>query len=300
MKFGGFQKCLAVTLKYEGGWSNNKRDPGGVTLNGVIQRVDDAYRRNHGLAPRPLTAIMNGTAVWNKERDAIYRAQYWDAVRGDEVPAGIDMCLFDAAVHSGPFQSVKWLQRGLTAAGLYHDQIDGHFGEGTMDALKNHPDNDALVADICARRLGMMQHLDTWDTFGGGWTKRIVNVKAIGQAWATGSVGPQPIASHEDGGNAKAYASDVAQPAVDAGDAVKAGVGGGGLATVIDGAKDQIAPLAYSSDWLMKIFTALTVASVVIGIGALLYSLWAHRKTKRAQRAIDGDILADVPEGQPA
>jgi lysozyme family protein len=292
-----FTKCLPVVLRYEGGYSNNKRDPGGVTLEGVIQRVYDGYRGRKGLPRKPLTPQMRGTPEWIAERNEIYRIQYWNAVRGDELPAGVDLVMFDSAVNSGPFQAIKWLQRALGMA-----DCDGHLGVSTMDALERHPDHGALIADICARRLGMLQQLSTFDAFGKGWTARVVNVKSIGQAWAASDheAAPAPIEAHQDGGHAKAYASDVAQPAVDAGDAVKTGVGGGGVATAIDAAKSQIEPLAYSSDWLMKIFTLLTILSIVIGIGAIGYSLWAHRKTKRAQRAIDGDIVAEVPEGQPA
>lgn len=292
-----FGKCLPIVLRYEGGYSNNKRDPGGVTLEGVIQRVYDGYRDRKNLRRRPLTPQMRTAPDWLAERNDIYRVQYWNAVRGDDLPTGIDLVLFDSAINSGPFQAIKWLQRALQM-----NDCDGHLGEATLAALESHPDHDALIADICARRLGMLQQLSTWDEFGDGWTKRIVNVKSIGQAWTADdhAAAPAPVEAHEDGGHAKAYASDVAQPAVDAGDAVKAGVGGGGVATVLDAAKDQVAPLAYSSDWLMKIFTVLTIASVVIGLGALVYSLWANRKTKRAQRAIDGEITAEVPEGQPA
>ena len=148
----------------------------------------------------------------------------------------------------------------------------------------------------------MLQHLSTWSTFGGGWTARIVSVKSIAQHWAAEQhhLAPEPVAAHEDGGNAKAYASDVAQPIVDANDAVKAGVGGGGVGGVLEGAKDSIAPLSYSSPTMMKIYTGLTILIVLLSLGALLYSVWAHAKTKKARRAIDGDIMANVPEGQPA
>jgi lysozyme family protein len=292
-----FAKSLPLNLHYEGGYSNNRRDPGGVTLEGVIQRVYDGYRARKGKPRKALTPAMRGTADWIAERNDIYRAQYWNAVRADELPAGIELFLFDSAVNSGPFQAIKWLQRSLQM-----NDCDGHLGEGTLAALQNHPDHGAIIADMASRRLGMLQHLDTWGEFGSGWTKRIVNLKAICQAWAANdhAQAPAPVAAHEDGCHAKAYASDVAQPAVDAGNAVKASVGSGGIAAVLDGAKDQLAPLAASSDWIMKIFTALTIASVVIGLSTLFYSLWANRKTKRAQRAIDGDIMADVPEGQPA
>ncbi len=286
---------MPLILRYEGGYSNHPRDPGGVTLEGIIQRVYDGYRDRKGLKRRPLTPAMRGTAEWKAERDEIYRTQYWNAIRGDELPAGVDLFLYDSAVNSGPFQAAKWLQRALRM-----NDVDGHIGEATLAAVKNHPDHDALIADMAARRLGMLQHLSTWDAFGKGWSARVANAKQIAQAWATGSVGPQPVEAHEEGGAAKAYASDIAQPAFDAGDAVKGGVGAGTAGAIIDGAKDAIAPIAYNNEWVMHVFTALTVASVLVALGALGYSIWSAHKAKRARRAIDGDITAAVPVGQPA
>lgn len=290
-----FAKCMPIILAYEGGYSNHPRDPGGVTLEGIIQRVYDGYRQRKARPLRPLRPEMRGTPDWQRERDEIYRAQYWQAVRGDELPAGIDLVVFDGAVNSGPFQSVKWLQRALGMT-----DCDGHLGEATMAALNRHPDHDALIADICARRLGMLRQLSTWDAFGKGWAKRVANVKAIGQAWATGSVGPAPVSAHESKGDAKGYASDVAQPSVDSGDAIKGALGSGSIGATLQSVKDQIAPIAQSSDWLMQLYNIITLLCVVATIGAVLYSLWSSMKAKRARRAIDGEIRADVPEGQPA
>lgn len=295
-----FSKCMPVILAYEGGWSNHPRDPGGVTLEGIIQRVYDGYRNRRGLPLKKLVPAMRGTADWQRERNDIYRLQYWNAVRGDELPEGVDLLMFDCAVNSGPYQAIKWLQRALGFT-----DCDGHLGEGVLSRLQSHPDRDALIADICARRLGMLKQLKTWNDFGKGWSARIANVKHIAQSWAQNpsqkeSVGPQPIAAHAIKGDAKAYASDVAQPAVDPNDAIKAGVGSGSIGAVLNSAKDTIEPVAYSSDWMMKVYTGITILCVIAGLGAILYSVWAHHKARKASRAIDGDIMVDVPEGQPA
>jgi lysozyme family protein len=97
-----FPACLAITLKYEGGYSDNPRDPGGPTCRGITQRVYDAYR--HGpLGYRSVRYIAE-----NEVQD-IYRHQYWDAIRGDDLPAGVDLIAFDIAVNSGPGRATQWL-----------------------------------------------------------------------------------------------------------------------------------------------------------------------------------------------
>lgn len=290
-----FEKCMPVVLRYEGGFSNHPRDPGGVTLEGIIQRVYDGFRDRNNRPRRPLSPQMRGTPEWIAERNAIYRTQYWNAIRGDELPSGVDLAVFDGAVNSGPFQSIKWLQRALGNV-----DVDGHLGESTLAALTLCNDHDKLIADMESRRLGMLQSLSTWDAFGKGWQSRVVSVKAIGQAWATGSVGPQPVEAHLERGDAKAYASDVAQPMFDAQQAGTSAVGGTSLAGLVSGAKDQLGMLVGTSDFIDKVYLGLTVLGVVIAVSGVVYAFISSRKSKQAQRAIDGDVMAEVPEGQPA
>ena len=114
-----FDTCLAETLKWEGGWSNHPRDPGGPTMRGIIQRVYDGWRDNHGLPRRSVREIAD-----HELRD-IYRRSYWDQVRGDELPPGVDLAVFDFAVNSGPARAAKYLQRVLGV------KVDGHIGPAT-------------------------------------------------------------------------------------------------------------------------------------------------------------------------
>ena len=87
----------------------------------MTQYTYDAYRRWIGRPRRPVRQITEAEV-----RD-LYRRQYWTTIRGDDLPSGIDYVVFDAAVHSGPVQAVKWLQRALAM-----DQNDGIVGEATL------------------------------------------------------------------------------------------------------------------------------------------------------------------------
>jgi lysozyme family protein len=285
-----FKRALKSTLGHEGGYSNHPSDPGGVTLEGVIQRVYDAYRRLKGLPLRPLTAAMRNTPEWIAERDDIYRRQYWDRNRCGEMPAGVGLVVFDATVNSGAYQAALWLQRALGKH--YTGQIDGDIGAGTLRAIWEHPDHDRLIADICARRLGMLQNLKTWPTFGKGWSRRVASVLQIGQAWASGTVGPQPV--YDPAGVAKAYASDVAQPPVSEEVAQTATYSGGTIAVALQGARETLQPLVGTSDLVNNIYLGIVIGAAAAAVGGAILGVWAARKNRKARAAIDGRLIGDV------
>lgn len=298
MVASNFEPSLKRVLVHEGGYSNHPADPGGVTLEGVIQRVYDGWRRKQGLKSRPLTAAMRKEAVWQKERNAIYRAQYWDASRCDELPIGVDYCVFDGSVNSGPVQSGKWLQRALKKAGVYKGGVDGHIGAGTVDAANKHPDHDQLVADICAERMAMLRSLRTWSTFGTGWTRRVNDVKKGGQAWAAGRTAPKP-AKLDAEATAKADERDTKIAETPAGEAAKETtqqLGGGGLFGLIvgywDTASNWLSAFSGLPEWLTRwilgAIAALALMAFVVAVGRVLYGLvgtWLEKRRQEKERA---------------
>ena len=266
-----FAYCERAVLAFEGGKVNNPNDPGGRTNQGVIQRVYDGWRRRKGL---PLRSVYEMEAA---ERDDIYRNQYWNAVRGDELPAGVDLAVYDGAVNSGPTQATKWLQRALGVA------VDGHIGEATLRALEECTDMDAVVAGICARRLAFMKSLRTWPTFGKGWSRRVAAVQRAGQNLATGSVPPE--ASFIAGGQIKARLAD-ARPAPQTA-APDAAATGGGVTATLTQASAAIEPLKDQNEHIAMLFTALTVIGVLVTIGGLVWGMYARNKRAAIHDALD-------------
>lgn len=285
MTASNFARAMPRVLAHEGGWVNHPADPGGVTLEGVIQRTYDAYRRRKGLSLRPLTREMRRTPEWIRERDEIYRLQYWDKVEADQLPAGVDYVLFDGAVNSGPVQSIKWAQR---AVGL---RADGVMGQQTIDALNEHPNKAALIDAILDRRLTFLKALRTWGTFGRGWSSRIAGVSSTAKAWAAGQHAPIPSA--REGAEARGRVSD-AKPApskAPADVAIGGGTATGGLAEAIRQAREGLTPLA-GSNTINTIIAGLAIAGVLLVAGGLAYRWWASRKAKQ-----QADALDLMPEG---
>lgn len=152
---------IAVFLKQsEGGFVMNPHDPGGATNYGVTIGELSACRK------RPCTVSDVRNLSWIEARD-ILKSQYWDAVHGDDLPSGLDYCVVDAAVNSGPVRAIEWLQASVGV------QADGHYGVITAAAVAAVNDRQAAIKRYDAARLGFMRHLRTWRFFSRGWSARV-------------------------------------------------------------------------------------------------------------------------------
>ena len=175
-----FEACLAHVLHSEGGWADNPSDPGGATMKGITIGTYRAWK-GRNVTKAELRAISDA------EVGALYRKNYWDAVRGDDLPRGLDLVAFDAAVNSGVSRGAKWLQ---TALGV---PADGKVGPKTI-AAANAAHKDAVIDRACDLRLGFLRQLGTWKTFGKGWTRRVESVRDAASKMAAEHVTVTPVA----------------------------------------------------------------------------------------------------------
>jgi len=153
-----FDEAFTKLLGHEGGYSNHPLDPGGETMWGVTLTVARANGYNGPMKDLPV-----GVAK------SIYRKLYWDSVKADELPAQLRYAVFDAAVNSGVRQATLWLQR---AVGV---KDDGVIGPKTLEAAKMS-NSYAANARMIGMRLDFMTRLNTWDSFGKGWARRIADL----------------------------------------------------------------------------------------------------------------------------
>ena len=158
------ETALRLIRRHEGGYVDHPDDPGGATNLGITHATLAAWRG------KPVTKqdVRNLTVA---EAAAIYRARYWDAVRGDELPAGVDLAVFDFAVNSGPGRAIRTLQ---TVLGVPQD---GALGPVTMAALAKAPGAVTVIVDLCDARMRFLRGLRTFGTFGRGWTNRVNNIE---------------------------------------------------------------------------------------------------------------------------
>jgi lysozyme family protein len=273
-----YSDAIGRLLKSEGGYVNHPSDPGGPTNFGITLSDYRKYKK-----PGATAADVRRMKV--SEAKDIYRGKYWDAIRGDDLPAGVDYCLFDYAVNSGTGRAPKALQRVLAVG------VTGHVDDDTI-AAANEADAKDIINGVCDERLRFLKGLKTWGVFGKGWARRVSEVRAAALAMAD---------SHADAETApqsgKAFADDVDQPDNAAKDAPKpliqskiaqagAGVGLLGGTEVIGQANDaaeKVKTLKETAtdigvfDWLQHLATSprfMIAVGIIVLAGLAIYWRW--------------------------
>jgi len=146
-----FDQAFERLLGHEGGYVDHPSDPGGET--------------NWGISHRSYPELDIKTLTQDAAK-AIYRRDYWDRVRCDDLPDDLRFALFDAAVNSGTRRAVIWLQKAVDA------EEDGVIGPETLQAVaRAAPGRTVRVYN--GQRLQFMASLPTWPRFGRGWANRI-------------------------------------------------------------------------------------------------------------------------------
>jgi lysozyme family protein len=167
-----FARCLDHVFAHEGGYADHPRDPGGATNFGITHKTLARWRRVSPWWKLPKAEVQK---LPREEAGRIYRSAYWTPVHGSELPAGLDLALFDYAVNSGPVRAVKALQAALKV------KADGVVGPLTLDALKARvaaAGVTGLIVALCDGRIGFLQRLATFAVFGKGWTRRVAEIRA--------------------------------------------------------------------------------------------------------------------------
>ncbi|HFQ81144.1 MAG TPA: N-acetylmuramidase [Desulfobacterales bacterium] len=147
-----FQTAIKATLKAEGGYVNDPDDPGGETYKGIARHKNakwpgwvniDLLKNKKGFPEN-----LEDDADLQAKVYALYEANYWDKIRGDEIEdQDIAESVFDFAVNSGPRTSAKLAQiaTGATA--------DGVIGAKTLEKI-NTDDKRAFLATFALAKIG--------------------------------------------------------------------------------------------------------------------------------------------------
>lgn len=149
-----FDAAVAFVLRWEGGYSSDPQDAGGETHWGISKRAYPA---------------LDIAALTREEAIALYRQDYWDAARCEDLPAQVALLVFDGAVNQGLGAAVWMLQEELGVLAR-----DGVIGPITLQVAgaRNHDD---LALAYCARRAVAYAQAKTFPRHGLGWMRRLLD-----------------------------------------------------------------------------------------------------------------------------
>jgi lysozyme family protein len=151
-----FETVVHMVLEHEGGYVNHPSDPGGETKYGISKR---AY---------PDVDIAELT---KDDAADLYKRDYWDRIKGDDLPVGVACVVMDYAVNSGISRASKALQ---SVCGISNG--DGVIGPHSLASVWTTVKNDgeeSVINAVTEQRQGFIRALSIYDTFGKGWERRI-------------------------------------------------------------------------------------------------------------------------------
>ncbi|MBM4442733.1 MAG: hypothetical protein FJ027_20130 [Candidatus Rokubacteria bacterium] len=151
-----FATAITFVLGIEKEYANDPEDPGGETWWGIA--------RNYHPTLTPWPPSREGAIQ-------VYRRNYWNAVRGDDLPPPLAVAAFDGAVNQGARRSVLLLQAAARV------KTDGDLGPVSLAALWRDPSE--VLVDYLARRALLYAAPNTFQTFGRGWMRRLFFVHRL-------------------------------------------------------------------------------------------------------------------------
>lgn len=167
-----FALAMQFVRYWEGGWSNHKADPGGltkwgVTIKTIIAKALD-FNGDGKVNEKDLADMTPAQA------ESLYRTDYFDKVRGADLPPAVAILAFDAAVNQGPGRAGRWLQE---TAGMTGKDVDGVIGDQSVARIARAfaADERAFLREFQVRRALHYSSLSSFVTFGRGWFRRLID-----------------------------------------------------------------------------------------------------------------------------
>lgn len=259
MSAQNFDQALRCILREEGGYTNDPVDPGGPTNWGITLADARRYWKANASASDVRAMPVDVAKL-------IYRRHYWDTLRCDALPDGIDIVIMDYGVNSGVARAAKVLRRvlGLNDAAPFTE----------LEAALSRTRNARVIDAICDERLRFLRGLNTFWRFGNGWTARVARVRAAGHALAARApvkIDPPALWERRTQSPGKGQAPlDTKQVAASTGGALVVGGAAAGHA-------------AQSGASLALIFAIVLIA---IAAAAAAFAFWRWRQRRRQQAPV--------------
>lgn len=157
-----FDWAFKQVVGEEGTYSDDPEDNGNWTGGQKGKGILKGTKYGVSAKAYPNLDIKNLTLDQAKK---IAREEYWDKIRGDELPKLWSLIMFDCAYNQGWPIAIRLAQ---DACGV---TVDGVFGQRTMNAI--HSGDDRRPARFMALRALRYLKDPTWSHHGYGWYTRL-------------------------------------------------------------------------------------------------------------------------------
>jgi lysozyme family protein len=166
-----FQEIMETVFKWEGGFVNNPFDNGGPTNMGITHTALAQWR---GVAGVTVADVRNLT---KQEATDIFRSRYWGPIKGESLPAPLDLIVMDGAVNHGVENMSRMLQKAVGA------EQDGEIGDITIAAVRAATTTEQALLDLAIevaelRKSRYVNHEDALH-FLPGWRNRLNDVMFV-------------------------------------------------------------------------------------------------------------------------
>lgn len=158
-----FNEAFNITVGHEGGYTANPKDRGNWTTGIIGKGKLNGTKYGVSAMAYPNVDIKNLSV---EQAKVIYKRDYWDKAKCDQLPNGIRFHVFDCAVNSGVSRAIKTLQQALGVT------ADGIIGPKTINASLKANQSE-LLKKFYDIRIAFYKQQPSFKTFGKGWLNRV-------------------------------------------------------------------------------------------------------------------------------
>ena len=165
---GDFDLAINKMLNLEGGKTYEKSDKGGKTNFGITQRTFNTWRDSIN---KPKADVFK---ISQEEAKEIYKKNYWNLIKGSQLPHDIAQAIMSMALTDGPQDAIRHTQKILGIPPT------GTMGPITMKSIwsaAKQKGTKKLTNYIVDKQIQRYQADEQAKTYGRGWTNRAESLR---------------------------------------------------------------------------------------------------------------------------
>jgi lysozyme family protein len=169
-----FERAQEIVREFEGGYSDDPKDPGGATNFGITRNTLAAWRG------KPVTKADVANMSYQEAKD-IYFSQYWSKSSCGMMPGPLALAVYNVAVHAGLGTAAIYLQKALNQNGA-SVAVDGGIGGETLGAIPKAPLSD-LISDVIDLYDAKLRAHPNYQHFKNGFNRRVNKLRLETERW---------------------------------------------------------------------------------------------------------------------